>query len=138
MPIAMPPGYHPTQTVRQVNPAYQHIRSWISSVGAGVALADVTGHGRADGMCIVDPRTNDVVVTYAPFDPSGIRLGTPAVTTRGLREEHMEPIAAWIDEAITAAAKDDEAALDRIAAEVRDLLTSYPIPGWDGRDPRDQ
>ena len=36
-------------------------------------------------------------------------------------------------EAITAAAKDDEAALDRIAAEVRDLLASYPAPGWDPR-----
>jgi len=72
-----------------------------------------------------------------PFDPSGIRIGTPAVTTRGLREEHMEPIAAWMDEAITAAAKDDEAVLERIAAEVRELLVSYPIPGWDGRDPRD-
>jgi glycine hydroxymethyltransferase len=65
-----------------------------------------------------------------PFDPSGIRLGTPAITTRGLREEHMAPLAAWIDEAIGAAAKDDEVTLDRIAAEVRDLLTAYPIPGW--------
>jgi glycine hydroxymethyltransferase len=72
-----------------------------------------------------------------PFDPSGLRIGTPAITTRGLREEHMEPIAAWMDEAITAAAKDDEAVLERIAAEVRELLASYPIPGWDGRDPRD-
>ena len=35
-----------------------------------------------------------------------------------------------MDEAITAAAKDDEAALDRIAGEVRDLLSAYPIPGW--------
>jgi glycine hydroxymethyltransferase len=42
----------------------------------------------------------------------------------------MPQLAAWIDEAITAAAKDDEAALDRIAAEVRDLLVAYPIPGW--------
>ena len=72
-----------------------------------------------------------------PFDPSGLRIGTPAITTRGLREEHMEPIAAWMDEAITAAAKDDEAVLERIAAEVRELLASYPAPGWDGRDPRD-
>jgi glycine hydroxymethyltransferase len=72
-----------------------------------------------------------------PFDPSGLRIGTPAVTTRGLREEHMEPIAAWMDEAVTAAAKDDEAVLERIAAEVRELLASYPTPGWDGRDPRD-
>jgi glycine hydroxymethyltransferase len=65
-----------------------------------------------------------------PFDPSGIRLGTPAITTRGLREEHMEPIAAWMDEAITAAAKEDEQAIERIAAEVREMLSTFPIPGW--------
>jgi glycine hydroxymethyltransferase len=65
-----------------------------------------------------------------PFDPSGLRLGTPAITTRGLREEHMPAIAAWIDEAVAAALKDDEAVLDRIAAEVRDLLSSFPMPGW--------
>ena len=65
-----------------------------------------------------------------PFDPSGIRLGTPAITTRGLTEQHMPQLAAWIDESITAAAKDDEAALDNIAAEIRDLLVAYPVPGW--------
>jgi glycine hydroxymethyltransferase len=65
-----------------------------------------------------------------PFDPSGIRLGTPAITTRGLDESHMPQLAAWIDEVITAAAKDDEATLDRVAAEIRDLLAAYPIPGW--------
>jgi glycine hydroxymethyltransferase len=65
-----------------------------------------------------------------PFDPSGIRLGTPAITTRGLREEHMEPIAAWMDEAITAAAKEDERAIERIAGEIREMLAGYPIPGW--------
>jgi glycine hydroxymethyltransferase len=65
-----------------------------------------------------------------PFDPSGIRLGTPALTTRGLTEEHMPQLAAWMDEAITAAAKDDEAPLDRIAGEIKSLLSAYPIPGW--------
>ena len=65
-----------------------------------------------------------------PFDPSGIRLGTPAITTRGLGGEHMPLIAAWMDDAITAAAKEDEAALDRIAHEVRDLLAAFPMPGW--------
>jgi glycine hydroxymethyltransferase len=65
-----------------------------------------------------------------PFDPSGIRLGTPALTTRGLTEEHMPQLAAWMDEAITAGAKDDETTLDRIAAEINDLLDGYPIPGW--------
>jgi glycine hydroxymethyltransferase len=68
-----------------------------------------------------DPRT--------PFDPSGIRLGTPAVTTRGLAEEHMPQVADWIDRAVTAAATGDEAALDRIACEVRDLLAAHPVPG---------
>jgi glycine hydroxymethyltransferase len=65
-----------------------------------------------------------------PFDPSGIRLGTPAITTRGLTEEQMPQLAAWMDEAITAAAKDDEAPLGRIAGEISDLLSAYPIPGW--------
>jgi glycine hydroxymethyltransferase len=65
-----------------------------------------------------------------PFDPSGIRLGTPAITTRGLTEQHMPQLAAWMDEAITAAAKDDEGPLERIASEIRDLLTAFPAPGW--------
>jgi glycine hydroxymethyltransferase len=65
-----------------------------------------------------------------PFDPSGVRLGTPSITTRGLREEHMPQIAAWMDEAITAALKDDEPAIERIAGEVRDLLAGFPMPGY--------
>ncbi len=65
-----------------------------------------------------------------PFDPSGVRLGTPAITTRGLREEHMPQVAVWMDEAITAAVKDDEPAIGRIAGQVRDLLAGFPMPGW--------
>jgi len=65
-----------------------------------------------------------------PFDPSGIRLGTPAITTRGLTEQHMPVLAGWIDDAITAAVKEDEAVFDQIAGEVRDLLAGYPTPGW--------
>ncbi|MGD0068156.1 MAG: CRTAC1 family protein [Streptosporangiaceae bacterium] len=78
MPIALPPGYHPTQTIRKVNGAYQHLVSWISSVGAGIAATDVTGHGRDDGLCIVDPRTDDVIVTYAPTAPAADQF-TPFV-----------------------------------------------------------
>ncbi|MCP2336065.1 CRTAC1 family protein [Actinomadura rupiterrae] len=74
LPIAMPPGYRPVQTVRRVNPAYQHIRTWISSVGAGVALTDLWGRGRADALCLVDPRSDQVVVTYAPTAPAQDRF----------------------------------------------------------------
>jgi glycine hydroxymethyltransferase len=65
-----------------------------------------------------------------PFDPSGVRLGTPAITTRGLTEQHMPQIAAWMDEAISAAVKDDERAIERIAGEVRDMLAAFPMAGW--------
>jgi glycine hydroxymethyltransferase len=65
-----------------------------------------------------------------PFDPSGIRIGTPAITTRGLCEPHMAQIAAWMDEAIVAAAKDDDQTIERVAAEVRELLAGFPMPGW--------
>jgi glycine hydroxymethyltransferase len=68
--------------------------------------------------------------TRRPFDPSGLRIGTPAITTRGLTEPHMAQIAAWMDEAITAASKDDEQVIERIAGEVRDLLAAFPAPGW--------
>jgi len=63
-----------------------------------------------------------------PFDPSGVRLGTPAVTTRGMTEPEMELIAGWIDQAIRAAKQHDEPAIERIASEVRELATSFPIP----------
>jgi glycine hydroxymethyltransferase len=65
-----------------------------------------------------------------PWAPSGIRLGTPALTTRGLTEDHMPAVAAWMDQAVSAAAKDDEAALERVAGEIADLLSGFPMPGW--------
>ena len=68
--------------------------------------------------------------TRKPFDPSGIRLGTAALATRGLREAHMPQVARWMDEAIGAAGRGDDAALDRVAGEVRELLAGYPMPGF--------
>jgi glycine hydroxymethyltransferase len=68
--------------------------------------------------------------TRKPFDPSGLRIGTPAMTTRGLTEQHMPQVAAWMDEAITAAIKNDESALERIAGQVSEFLATFPMAGW--------
>ena len=65
-----------------------------------------------------------------PFDPSGIRLGAAAITTRGLTPEHMRQIAQWMDETVTAAAKGDTGEYARIAGEVRELMAQFPMPGW--------
>ncbi|MGW5701085.1 serine hydroxymethyltransferase [Amycolatopsis sp. SB7-3] len=65
-----------------------------------------------------------------PFDPSGIRLGTSAITTRGLEPEHQVKVAEWIDRTITAAAGGEQSALDTIAAEIREFLAPFPIPGY--------
>ncbi len=63
------------------------------------------------------------------FTPSGIRLGTPAITTRGLTEVHMPLIARWMRQAIDA--RDDHAALELLRDEVRLFVRSFPLPSRD-------
>ena len=71
-----------------------------------------------------------------PFDPSGLRLGSAAITTRGLGTEHMTQLAGWIDRAVLASARgplddaDVAKELDAVAGEIRDLLTGFPMPGY--------
>ncbi len=62
-----------------------------------------------------------------PFDPSGLRIGTPALTTRGMGEGEMRRLADWI--AAVVGAPEDEALHTRIAGEVRDLCQQFPAPG---------
>jgi len=64
-----------------------------------------------------------------PLRPSGIRLGTPACTTRGMTEAEMRQIAPWIAEALSN--PDDEARLGKIRGEIRELSAKFPIPGFD-------
>lgn len=61
-----------------------------------------------------------------PFRPSGVRLGTPALTTRGLREEHMPQIASWMKQAIEA--RDNSARLDELRVEVQSFARQFPLP----------
>ena len=64
-----------------------------------------------------------------PFKPSGIRLGTPAATTRGLGEEHMVQIAKWMKQAVDA--RDDETKLSTLRGEVEALMIGFPLPSDD-------
>lgn len=61
-----------------------------------------------------------------PFRPSGIRLGTPAITSRGITEEHMEQIAEWMKQAIDN--HDNAEALTKLRAEVTAFALQYPLP----------
>ena len=62
----------------------------------------------------------------SPFKASGIRLGTPAVTSRGMKEEDMVKVAEFIDRAV--AVREDEAALRAIGEEVKEFMTKFPMP----------
>ncbi|HKQ70958.1 MAG TPA: serine hydroxymethyltransferase [Polyangiaceae bacterium] len=62
-----------------------------------------------------------------PFDPSGLRIGTPAVTSRGMKAAEMERLAGWMEQVVSAPG--DEALLARIAAGVKELCKGFPAPG---------
>jgi glycine hydroxymethyltransferase len=66
--------------------------------------------------------------TNPPLKPSGIRVGTPALTTRGMKEPEMRTIAAWIAKALEQ--RSDDAALARIRGEVAELANQFPLYAW--------
>jgi len=63
--------------------------------------------------------------TRSPFVTSGVRIGTPATTTRGLKEAEMKQVGAWVDRALQNI--DNEAALAEIRGEVRELCQQFPL-----------
>ena len=71
LPLPETPDHPPYKNVRQVHPSMQRISSWISSLGAAVALADLDGDGLPNDLILVDPRTD--LVTVAPVPGTGKR-----------------------------------------------------------------
>jgi len=98
-------------------------------------LADVTGLGltgqqaeEALGRCRITVNKN--VIPFdgrKPADPSGIRLGTPALTTRGMGTDEMRQIGLWIVEVLRA--PEDLRLSERVRAEVAELCEQFPVPG---------
>jgi len=97
-----------------------------------LASKEITGKTASQVLDRARITTNYNTVPFdsrKPFDPSGIRLGTPAVTTRAMSEPEMQLVAAWIDRVIEAAKREDETTIARIAEEVSELAEAFPIPG---------
>jgi glycine hydroxymethyltransferase len=66
---------------------------------------------------------------HPPANPSGLRIGTPSVTSRGMGPDEMREIARWMDDGVHAAKNEDDAAIERIFGEVKELTSRFPAPG---------
>lgn len=98
-----------------------------------VTSHDITGKQAADALdkagitCNMNMIPND---PRSPMDPSGIRIGTPAMTTRGMKEDHMRTIVELMDVVMTN--HDNETKLAEVKEQVKDLCQDFPVPGIEG------
>lgn len=89
---------------------------------------EITGKVVENILVKADITVNKNMVPFdsrSPFQTSGIRVGTPAITTRGLKEEHMEGIVALIDEVI--ANIDNESVIDSVRSRVNAMMQDFPL-----------
>ncbi|MFJ8975379.1 serine hydroxymethyltransferase [Streptomyces sp. NPDC102282] len=100
-------------------------------------LADLTGKGVSGKIAAKALDRAGIVVNYntvpydprKPFDPSGIRIGTPALTSRGIPASEMGAVAQWIGLVVDAARTGDETTVSKVRDEVRSMMDAYPAPG---------
>ncbi|MBI5723322.1 MAG: serine hydroxymethyltransferase [Planctomycetes bacterium] len=93
-------------------------------------LKDLTGHNAALWLARAGLICNKNTIpfdTRPPIESSGIRLGTPALTSRGMGSNEMARIAAWIDQILLSGG--DSGAADRVRGQVEELCRQFPIPG---------
>jgi glycine hydroxymethyltransferase len=145
--LAQTEGFHEDQARTVANASV--LAETLASAGARLvsggtdnhlALVDVTPMGVTgrEAETILDDVGITVNKNAIPFDQnppniaSGIRIGTPATTTRGMGPEEMRRIGGWIVEALRE--RDSEAVHDRIRGEIRELVAQFPVPGL----PRDR
>ena len=89
---------------------------------------DITGKVVENTLVKADITINKNMVPFdsrSPFQTSGLRVGTPAITTRGLKEQHMEPIVELIDEVISNS--EDEKVLDLVKKRVNKMMNEFPL-----------
>jgi glycine hydroxymethyltransferase len=133
-----------TSYARRIVENAQALGSALAAKGFGVItggtdnhllLVDVTSKGVTGKQLAQALDRAGIVLNYnsvpfdprKPFDPSGVRIGTPSVTTRGMGKDDMMRIAEWIDRVTQAPG--DESSLGKIAGEVKDLCAKHPAPG---------
>jgi len=94
-----------------------------------VASRGLTGKVAEEGLDAAGITVNKNKIPFdprPPLDPSGIRIGTPALTSRGMREPEMRTIAGWIGEVLSAPA--DQSVLQGVRGKVRELGSQFPAP----------
>lgn len=92
---------------------------------------DISGKKVENTLVLADITINKNMVPFdhrSPFLTSGIRVGTPAVTTRGLKEEHMGEIVNLIDKVISNI--DDENTINNVRKQVNDMMNQFPLFAW--------